>query len=98
MTCQVSTVTKLVPVAKRSAAEVITTVFALDQAINFNAPCARVKVEAEAAAPLASATAESVLANPAGAAWTELAETAPAMIAVVDTTPRFAKNVRSFSN
>ena len=58
----------------------------------------RVKVEVPAAAPLAIATAVAELASAAGAAWTELPEIVPAMIAVVKTTPRFAKNVRSFSN
>ena len=55
----------------------------------------RVKVEALTAAPFAAAV--TVAAKPIGAAWTELAETAPAIAAAVSVTPRFAKNARSFS-
>jgi len=51
-----------------------------------------------AAAPLATATAEIVLASAAGAAWTEFAETAPAMIVPESATPRLVKNFRSFSS
>src|SRR5208283_34649 len=72
--------------------------FILVQAIIFNAPLMRVKVEPLAAAPLASATAVTDFANDNGAAWTELAEIAPAMISVVELTPRFVKNFRNFSS
>ena len=50
-----------------------------------------------AAAPLAIMTAVAELASAAGAAWTEWPESVPAMFAALKTTPRFAKNVRSFS-
>ena len=58
----------------------------------------RVEVEVDADAPFAIATAEIACVRLPGAAWTELTEIAPAIIAVVETTPRPAKNFRSFSN
>ena len=51
----------------------------------------RVKVEVEAAAPFATATAVTDFASATGAACTEFAEIAPAMMAVVELTPRRAK-------
>ena len=74
-----TTTTAVVPIPSSAIATPAMVVFVFVHAITFNAPFTRVKVEVEAAAPLASATAEMVLARPAGAAWTELAEIAPAM-------------------
>src|SRR5208283_5272979 len=93
-----STTTTAVPVASNTAAPATTTVFALVQAISFKAHLMRVRVEPLAAAPLATAIAEIVFAKATGAAWTELAETAPAMMAVVVETPRLEKYLRIFSN
>ncbi len=62
----------------------------------FNAPFTRVKVDPLTAAPFAVAAA-TVNARPGGAACTEFAATVPAMIAVVNVTPRFRKYFRSFS-
>src|SRR5262249_21975504 len=70
--------------------------FCFDQAISFKT--SRVKVEVDAAAPLFAEIAEMVLTKPAGAAWTELAETAPAMSVPVSVTPRLAKRTRNFSS
>ena len=56
------------------------------------------KVVVPAAAPFAIATTEIVFAKPTGAALTELAEIAPAMMAAVESTPRLVKNFRSFSS
>ena len=43
-----------------------------------------------------TATAETVAASADGAAWTELAESAPAITAVVETMPRFGKIAAQF--
>ena len=58
----------------------------------------RVKVEPLAATPFVIATKVTDFAKPTGAAWTELAEIAPAMMAVVALTPRFVKNFRRCSS
>ena len=63
-------------------------VFIFDQAISFNAPLMRVKVELPDAAPWARANTVTDFASAAGAAWTQFAEIAPAMIAVVEEMPR----------
>ena len=70
--------------------------FILVHAISFKVPFTRVKVD-DPTAELFTAVMEIVVAKPTGAAWTELAETAPAM-AVVELTPRLVKNFRSFSS
>ncbi len=57
----------------------------------FEAPLMRVKVETLATAPFPIATAVTDSAKVAGAAWAELARIAPAMIAVVELTPRLVK-------
>ena len=58
----------VVPMARMAAMPATTAVFAFVHAIIFNAPLMRVKVEVEAVAPLASATAVTVLASATGAA------------------------------
>src|SRR5471030_909219 len=58
----------VVPVAKMTAATATTAVFALVHAIIFNAPLMRVRVEVEAVAPLAIATAVIDFASVTGAA------------------------------
>ena len=88
----------VVPAASKIPAPMTTAVFICAQAISFNAPLMMVKVDPLAAAPFVIATAEIVLVSVTGAAWTELAETAPAIAAAVSATPRFAKNARSFSS
>ena len=57
-------------------------------------PFASVVAVAEMVAPF-TAVAVTAAANPAGAAWTEFAETAPAMIALESVTPRLLKIFRS---
>ena len=81
----------MVPAASNITTPAAITVFALVHAIIFNAPLIRVKVEVEAVAPFASATAVMVLANVTGAGSTVLAEIASAMAAVVEFTPRLEK-------
>src|SRR5580698_9379730 len=65
------------PAVSNMATLVMMAVFILVQVISFNVSLMRVMVEMEAVAPLDNATAEIVFASPAGAACTELAETAP---------------------
>src|SRR6185436_12444754 len=72
-------------------------VFALVQAIIFKAPLTRVKVEMEAVAPSAIATAVAVFARTAGAAWTEFSEMASVRAAAGKAMPRRVKKIRSFS-
>ena len=64
----VLTATVVVPAASKTHALATITVFAFVHAIILKAPFRRVKVEAEAAAPLATATTEIVFARPTGAA------------------------------
>src|SRR5690349_18373190 len=80
-----------VPAESKIPTPTTTAVFAFVHAINFKVPWRRVKVEAEAAAPLANATAVTDVASVAGAPWTELAEMSPAMMAVVEGMPRRLK-------
>src|ERR1700690_967757 len=93
-----STTTTVVPVANNIVTPARTTVFAFVHAIIFNAPLMRVKVEPPAAAPLVTATAVMDLVKVTGAAWIEWAETALAIIAVVEAMPRRAKKAWSFSS
>src|SRR5258707_11827931 len=72
-------------------------VFAFDHAIIFNAPFTRVEVEVVAAAPFTIATAATDFASATGAACTEFAEIALARVAVVEVTPRLAKNCCNLS-
>ena len=87
----------VVPATRITAAPTASAIFIFVQAISFNAPLLRVKVDPPAAAPLVMATDVTIFANDTGAACTECADIAPAMIAVVEETPRLAKNFRSFS-
>src|SRR4051812_6837760 len=57
-----------------------------------------IEVEAAAAALWLVAEIVTEWAKATGAAWTEWAERAAARIVPVETTPRFLKNDRSFSN
>ena len=56
------------PPSNRTPAATMTVVLVFDHAISFNAPLIRVKVEVEAVAPSAIATAVAVFARTAGAA------------------------------
>ena len=60
------------------------------QVITLIVPFTRARVEAATAGPLMT-VAVMVVANPTGAAWAELAEMAPAMMAVVEETPCLEK-------
>jgi hypothetical protein len=57
----------VVPAARITAAAATTAVFAFVHAIIFNAPFTKARVDPPAAAPLAAATAEIVLASATGA-------------------------------
>ena len=92
-----STVTAVTPAARIIAVPISAVVFIFAHAIRFNVPFAKIKIEAVAAAPLATAIAEMVFTNATGAACTELAETAPAIAAPERVTPRCAKTFRNFS-
>src|ERR1700677_3006406 len=85
------------PPMRRTQTPAMTVDFVFDQAISFKAPLRRVKVEAEAVAPLASAMVVAVFERVAGAAWTALAEMAATMAAEARVTPRLAKDTRNFS-
>ena len=67
------TATVALPAASSTPTPTNTAVFILVQAIIFNAPLVRVKVEVPAATPFAAATAEIVCASPTGAACAEWA-------------------------
>jgi hypothetical protein len=56
-----------------------------------------VRVELLAVTPLVIATAVIDFASASGAAWTEWAESVPAMMSVVEFTPHLEKKRRSFS-
>ena len=79
------------------ATAAIRAVFAFVQAISFNAPFAKVKVEPPIAAPF-TAVAATVAAKPTGAACTALAETAPAISAADSVTPCLEKSFLNFSS
>src|ERR1700679_2946402 len=72
-------------------------VCAFAQAMVFNAPLMRVRVDAEAADPLAAAKDVMEFASAPGAAGMECAVTAAVIAVAGTTTPRREKNDRNFS-
>ncbi len=79
------------PAARINNAPVTAAILIFCQAIIFSVPFTRVAVEILAIAPFAIARAVTGFSSVTGAAWTELEEITPAMIAVVELTPRAGK-------
>src|SRR5439155_1595979 len=79
-------VTVAVPAAMIAIAPTTAAVLSFVHAISFSVDLMRVKVEAVTVVPLTAATVTEV-ASPIGAAWTEFAETAPAITAVESVSP-----------
>src|SRR5581483_8465049 len=86
------------PAARSTTAVAIRAVLALVQAIILRVDLIRVRVEPPAVAPLAAAAMLTEAASPAGAAWTEFAESARASALVVEVTPWREKYLRNLSS
>jgi len=82
--------TVIAPPASNNAAVMPSANLSFIQVITLSVPFTRARVEAATAGPLIT-VAVMVVANPMGAAWAELAEMAPAMMAVVEETPYLEK-------